>query len=156
MNNFITFKYNYVIPSDLSAKEILMVGRSHDKFKRLDLGLLSMEYINNEIPQYEMIVICNITINHNLKMISNILNLTNSIKFVGYTSIPEIYYRNATLHIFPSISESFGLVLSEAKIYGIPSILVGLDYVSISKGGTYIIFDDDICSIIFISFIKNN
>ena len=142
MNNFITFKYNYVIPSDLSAKEILMVGRSHDKFKRLDLGLLSMEYINNEIPQYEMIVICNITINHNLKMISNILNLTNSIKFVGYTSIPEIYYRNATLHIFPSISESFGLVLSEAKIYGIPSILVGLDYVSISNGGTYIIFDD--------------
>ena len=75
-------------------------------------------------------------------MISNILNLTNSIKFVGYTSTPEIYYRNATLHIFPSISESFGLVLSEAKIYGVPSILVGLDYVSISKGGTYIIFDD--------------
>ena len=63
MNNFITFKYNYVIPSDLSAKEILMIGRSHDKFKRLDLGILSMEYIINEIPQYEMIVICNITVN---------------------------------------------------------------------------------------------
>ena len=142
MNNFITFEYNNVIPSDLSAKEILMIGRSHDKFKRLDLGILSMEYIINEIPQYEMIVICNITVNHNLKMISNILNLGNTIKFVGYTSTPEIYYRNATLHIFPSISESFGLVLSEAKIYGIPSILVGLDYLSISKGGTYIIFDD--------------
>jgi hypothetical protein len=142
MNNFITFKYNYVIPSDLSAKDILMIGRSHDKFKRLDLGLLAMEYIINEIPDYEMIVICNITNNHNLRMISNILNLGNAIKFVGYTSIPEIYYRNSTLHIFPSISESFGLVLSEAKIYGIPSILVGLDYVSISKGGTYIIFDD--------------
>ena len=56
--------------------------------------------------------------------------------------MPEIYYRNSTLHIFPTISESFGLVLSEAKIYGIPSILVGLDYVSLSKGGTYIIFDD--------------
>ena len=63
MNNFITFRFNYVIPSDLSAKDILMIGRSHDKFKRLDLGVLAMEYINNEIPEYEMLVICNITIN---------------------------------------------------------------------------------------------
>ena len=143
MNNFIKFEYTNVIPSDLSEKEILMIGRSHDKFKRLDLGILSMEYINNEVPQYEMVVICNITINHNLKTISNTLNLGNTIKFIGYTSTPEIYNRNATLHIFPLISDSFGLIQSEAKIYGILSILVGLDYVSISKGGTYIIFDDD-------------
>ena len=108
-----------------------MIGRSHDKYKRLDLGILSMEYINNEIPQYEMLVICNITINQG-----------NTIIFVGYTSTPEIYYRYVTLHIFPMINESFGLILSKAKIYGILSILVGLDYVSISKGGTYIIFDE--------------
>ena len=69
-----------------------MIGRSHDKFKRLDLGILSMEYINNEVPQYEMVVICNITINHNLKMIPNTFNLGNTIKFVGYTSTSEIYY----------------------------------------------------------------
>ena len=50
--------------------------------------------------------------------------------------------RNASLHIFPSISEYFGLVLSETKIYWIPSILVGLDYVQISNGGTIIIYDD--------------
>ena len=121
-----------------------MIGRSHDKYKRLDLGILSMEYINNEIPQYEMVVICNITINQG-----------NTIKFVGYTSTPEIYYRYSTLHIFPLINASFGLILSEAKIYGILSILVCLDYVSIRKGGTYIIFDDDICSILFISFMRN-
>ena len=49
---------------------------------------------------------------------------------------------NASLNVFPSISESFGLVLSETKLYGIPNILLGLDYVSISKGGTEIIYDD--------------
>ena len=34
------------------------------------------------------------------------------------------------------------MVLSETKIYGIPNILLGLDYISISSGGTVIIYDD--------------
>ena len=34
------------------------------------------------------------------------------------------------------------MVLCETKIYGIPNILLGLDYVQISKGGTIIIYDD--------------
>ena len=46
------------------------------------------------------------------------------------------------MHYFPSISESFGLVLSETKLYGIPSILLGLDYLSIAEGGILIIYDD--------------
>ena len=142
MNNFVTYEYQYVIPSDLSKKIILMIGRSNDKIKRLELGLLSMEYIIKEVPEIEMKIISNITYNYNLVNIVNDLNLQNQVKFVGYTSTPEIYYRNSLLHIFPTISESFGLVLSETKIYGIPTILVGLDYVSISKGGTLIIYDD--------------
>ena len=35
------------------------------------------------------------------------------------------------------------MVLSETKIYGIPNILIGLDYLSISHGGTIIIYDDN-------------
>lgn len=156
MNNFITYEYKYVIPSDLSKKIILMIGRSNDKIKRLELGLLSMEYIIKEIPEIEMKIISNITNNYNLVNIVNDLNLQNQVKFVGYTSTPEIYYRNSLLHIFPSISESFGLVLSETKIYGIPTILVGLDYVSISKGGTLIIYDDkpESISILAINILK--
>ena len=69
--------------------------------------------------------------------------LEDKVKFIGYTSKPEEYFKNASLHIFPSISESFGLVLSETKIYGIPNIITGLDFVSISKGGTVIIYDDN-------------
>ena len=70
------------------------------------------------------------------------LNLENNVKFEGYTSSPEKYYKNASIHLFPSITESFGLVLSETKLYGIPNILVGLDYVSCAKGGVSIIYDD--------------
>ena len=70
------------------------------------------------------------------------LTLDNHIKFIGYTNTPEIYYKNASLHIFPTISESFGLVMCETKIYGIPNIIVGIDYISAIKGGTIIVYDD--------------
>ena len=50
------------------------------------------------------------------------------------------------------------MVLCETKIYGIPTILVGLDYISIAKGGTIIIYDDEPQSIAneAIKILKNN
>ena len=142
MNNFVTYEYNLVIPSNLMSKTILMIGRGNSKYKRFKLGVYAMEYIimHNNICEMELISNKNGT--YELQNLIYNLNLENYIKFIGFTLIPEIYFGNASLHIFPSISESFGLVLSETKIYGIPNILVGLDYVQISKGGTIIIYDD--------------
>lgn len=142
MDNFITFDYNSVIPSDLSSKKVLMLGRANDKKKRFKIGILSMEYVIPEIPQCQLIIISNLTGIDNQKNLIYNLNLENNINFIGYSSTPEFFFINASLNVFPSISESFGLVLSETKLYGIPNILLGLDYVSISKGGTEIIYDD--------------
>lgn len=142
MNNFITYEYNNIIPSDLSSKAILMIGRGKDKLKRYNLGVEAMEYIKIEIPDCEMKIVSNISqIDYIKKLVENI-NLDRNIYFIGYSSNPEIYFKNFSLHIFPTISESFGLVLSEAKLYGIPNILLGLDYVLISKGGIINIYDD--------------
>ena len=44
MNNYISYDYDLVIPSDLSSKIILMLGRADDKLKRFDLGIKSMIY----------------------------------------------------------------------------------------------------------------
>jgi len=140
MNSFVTYEYNSVIPSNLSSKTILMIGRGNDKYKRFILGVLSMEYIINQDSMCEMKIISNM--NYDLQNKIYNLNLEDHIKLIGFTLIPEIHFENASLHIFPSISESFGLVLSETKIFGIPNILVGLDYVQIAKGGTIIIYDD--------------
>ena len=142
MNNFISYEYYKVIPSDLSSKTILMIGRASDHLKRFGLGIKSMNYIIKRVPDCEMKIISNLNeIDYLIDIIKN-SNLEKYIKFVGYTPIPEKYFKNASLHIFPSISESFGYVLCETKIYGIPNILLGLDYVSISNGGTIIIYDD--------------
>ena len=142
MNNFITYEYNSTFPLDLSSKIILMIGRADDKYKRFELGIQAMEYMTKELPEIEMKIITNIT---NIIYLNNIidnLSLEDKIKFYGYNSQPEKYFRNISLHIITSISESFSLVLSETKIYGIPNILIGLDYISIVEGGVVIIYDD--------------
>ena len=141
MNNFITYDYNYVIPSDLSLKLILMIGRAGDKMKRFNLGIEAMKYIIKSVQGTEMKIISES--DKDLEILIKNYYLENYVKFIGYISTPEIYFKNSSLHIFPSVSESFGLALCETKIYGIPTILLGLDYMLISKGGTIIIYEDD-------------
>ena len=143
MNNFLTYDYNKVIQSDLTSKAILMIGRGNDKNKRFELGIFAMKYIIKKIPESKMIIISSKNGLNNLKDLVNILNLKKFIYFSGYTNNPEIFFKNSSLHIFPSISESFAMVLSETKIYGIPTILLGIDYVSLAKEGNIIIYDDN-------------
>lgn len=156
MNNFIPFEFNSIQPSDLSSKLILMIGRGNDKIKRFQLGIEAMKYIIEEIPECKMKII-----SVNVPFLKNLiykLNLQNNIEFIGYTSSPELYYKNASLHLFPTLAEAFPNILSETLSYGIPNILVGLDYVSAAKGGTVIIYDDLPLSIakIAIKILKNN
>lgn len=141
-SNFITYEYNKIIPSNLSSKSIIMIGRGNNRLKRFEIGILAMEYILKEIPNCELIIISEIKGAENLLYLANSLKIENNINFVGYTSSPEIYFKNISLHLFPSITEAFPLVLCETKIYGIPNILIGLDYISIAKGGVIINFDD--------------
>lgn len=77
-----------------------------------------------------------------MKNLVDNLNLNNKIQFLGYLSSPEILYKNISLNIFPLISKALPMVLCETKIYGIPSILLGLDYIIVSTGWTAIIYDD--------------
>ena len=143
MDNFMTYDYYSITPSDLSSKTILMIGRGIDKLKRFDLGIKTMKYIIKEIPESTMVVISSFTENNPFFYLIKELNIEKNIKLVGYVSKPEIYFKNSSLHIFPSISESFGLVVAETKIYGIPNIILGINYISTAKGGTIIIYDDN-------------
>ena len=143
MSHLNTFKNYNISPSNLTSPIILMIGRGYDKLKRFYLGIEAMKYIVKEIPNCEMKIISVFYgINHLIKLVEK-LNLKNNVKFVGFTTNPEIYYKNASLHIFTSICESFSMVLLETKIYGIPSIATGIDYTVTSKEGVINIFDDN-------------
>ena len=149
MSNFMTHEFDFVLSSDLTTKTILLIGRGSAKKKRFHIGIESLEYIIKEIPNCELNVISKINGIENLQKLVYNLNLENNIRFRGYKSSPDIYFRNASLNIIPSISEAFPMVLSETKIYGIPNIILGLDYIFNSKGGTIIIYDDQPESLAF-------
>lgn len=142
MKNFVTYEYNSIIPSNLMSKTILMIGRGNNRYKRFNLGIYAMEYIIIHNSLCKMELISNTDGTYDLQYLIHNLNLENYIKFIGFSLFPENNFKNSSLHLFPSISECFPMVLCETKIYGIPNILIGLDYVQISKGGTIIIYDD--------------
>ena len=88
---------------------MILIGRGDDKKKRFDLGIKAMKYIVKEIPE------CQLQIISKMKGIKKLVNLVNNlflkenIQFVGYNTKPEIYFKNASLHFFPSISIIFSI-----------------------------------------------
>ena len=143
LNNLMTYDYDNISPSDLSSKTILMIGRGDDERKRFDLGIKAMKYISKDIPECEMKIISEKTAIQNLIDLVRKLGLEKNVKFIGYDDNPSQYFKNASLNIIPSSTESFPMVLCETKVYGIPNIITGINYVTPAKGGVINIIDDD-------------
>ena len=156
MDNLNTYDYDSVIPSDLKGNNIIMIGRAKDDLKRYDLGIKSMESIVKEVPNFVMNIIS--LPEPKLENLIKTLELDNNIKFIGFLKDPSTFYRNSSLHIMPSLTESYAMTLAEAKIFGIPSIICGLDYLTLAKGGTVILYDDEPIAIAkeAIKILKNN
>ena len=140
--NFLTYNYNFIIASNLTKQNILLIGRGRSDSKRFELGIEAMEYIIKEIPGAMLNIISRTSGIDRLQYYIDNLNLEKNVKFRNYSSDPSIYFRDASLNFLTSVSESYSLVLSETKMYGIPNILLGLDYLLLSKNGTIVIHDD--------------
>ncbi len=82
LDNPTSFKYDFVIPSDLSKKNIIMFGRADDSIKRYDLGIKAMTNILKEIPDSQMNILSKINEDYQ-KLIEN-LSLEKNVRFVGY------------------------------------------------------------------------
>ena len=100
MENPSTFDFNLVIPSDLSQKNIIMIGRGDYHAKRFELGIKAMKFILQEIPECIMNIIS--FPYKNLEDSINYLNLKASIKISGFQKNPEFYLKNSSLHIYIS------------------------------------------------------
>ena len=156
MDNLNTYDYDSVLPSDLKGNNIIMIGRSGDALKRYDLGIKSMESIVKEVPDCVINIIS--LPDPRLENLINTLRLDRNIKFIGFLKDPSTFYKNSSLHIIPSLTESYAMILAEAKSFGIPSIICGLDYLTLAKGGTIILYDDEpeVIAKEAIKILKNN
>ena len=129
IDNPTTFDYDSITPSDLAKKNIIMIGRGNDRSKRFELGILSMKYIIKEIPDCKMNIISERY--KNLKDLIEASKLDEYVIITGYKINPEQFYKNASLHIFSSVCDTYPMVIGETKIYGIPTILCGVDYLAL-------------------------
>ena len=84
----------------------------------------------------KIILTMNINQNNYAKNFFNTYSKYKILKFVGYQSRRNIFklYKNSDALIFPSLMETWGLPLSEAKKYDLPIIASNLNYAKESVG----------------------
>ena len=96
MHNPTTFEYDLVIPSVLSSKEIIMIGRTEDNIKKFELRIISLKSIIKEIPECKM----NIIGARNgglMKLIKN-KNKKNYVNFTDFHRNIETYLKSCFFH----------------------------------------------------------
>lgn len=112
-------------------KNLIAVGRFDDPRKNLDLLLMSFAEVLKEQPLSKLYIVGNYSLdlmsnnfNKKIKDIIKDLNLPdNKVIFVGHVNNVEEYYKKCSIHLLPSYDEGFGLVINEAAIYKLPSIV---------------------------------
>lgn len=112
-------------------KNIICVGRFDDELKHIELTLEAFRKALDKDKELKLIIVGKIDLKmklHNgksqtLKVLLDQLNIPKeNIEFVGETSTVEKYYKDASLLILTSQSEGFGMVITEAATFGIPTI----------------------------------
>ena len=89
-NNFLTYDYNLIIPSNLSDKNILLIGRGRSILKRFNLGIQAIEYIKQDISDIKLFIISSNNCTDFLKHYVDNLNLEFNIYFANM--LPTLLY----------------------------------------------------------------
>jgi glycosyltransferase involved in cell wall biosynthesis len=118
-----------------SAKErnsILFVGRLEVKQKGVDLLIHALRYVQKEILDVNLYIIGQGKSVGYLKNLTAEYELGENIVFLGYVDENELadMYSKCEIFVFPSLYESFGIVIIEAMSAGLPVVSYDLDCVS--------------------------
>lgn len=103
-------------------KVILLSGRFTD-FKQIELGIVAFALISKKHPGWTLKILGQ---GPRLKSIKNTINncgAADRISLIGWTNTPEKYFEEASIHILPSYTEPFGLVIADAKKHKVPTVM---------------------------------
>lgn len=131
--NSLSFNYFFNIEEyKTKEKEVLIVSRLDESHKRISLALKIWKEIEkiNDIKQWKLTIV-----GHGEEYENEYKTYVNNnhlkrVKFVGLQQ-PEIYYKRASIFMMTSISEGWGLTLTEAQQFGVVPIAFE-SYASIS------------------------
>lgn len=127
----------YDVTSKLNTKNLIYVGRLEEEKGTRDLVEL-MRLIKDKDSDVHLDIIGDGTLKDEMSSKIKEYDLNNNVMMHGFKDANYIskYYKNASLFVLVSHTESFGIVLIEAMKCGIPAIAF-----SEATGATYIIED---------------
>ncbi|MCR4435362.1 MAG: glycosyltransferase family 1 protein [Clostridiales bacterium] len=130
----------------LPSKYILFVGTNEPR-KNLKLLLKAYSILKSNDPIEEKIVICGRKgwIDSSFDDLMMQLGIEKDIIFTGYVKDEDVksLYRMASLFVFPSIYEGFGVPMLEAMACGIPVIAANNSCIPEIGGEAVHLFDDN-------------
>ncbi len=101
---------------------LLYVGNLYP-YKNLERLVMALPALTVARPGLKLIIVGKEDVfGASLKKLAAKLGVADSLSLTGFVSDNELanHYRNATLYVFPSLSEGFGLPPLEAMSYGLP------------------------------------
>lgn len=118
---------------DKEDNTLIWVGR-HVEAKQMNEALYTFKIIKDSIPNAKLLVVGGCGETKKLRKLTNNLEIYNNIEFYAErTDITDLYQR-ASLHILTSITESFCLVIAEAKSYRIPTVMYEIPFLELVQG----------------------
>ncbi|WP_217938968.1 glycosyltransferase [Duncaniella muris] len=135
------FIHNHVSLDNNTRKnphEIIWIGRGVPQKRPFD-AIKILHLVTQKIPDVHLVMVGVGQLKHALKEEAERLNIADNVIFIEQTSDPEKFYQTASLHLLTSITESFCLVLAEAKQHGIPSVMYRIPFLDLVADGKGII-----------------
>jgi len=156
---------NFLRPPELSVFEeggqfdflqepfILAVGKISPR-KNLEVVIKALDKLQSSIPHYLVTVGGDGWDFHGVKSLVDSLGLSDRVHFLGYVSDEQLHalYSEATLFIYPSLFEGFGLPVLEAMASGCPVVTSNISSLPEVAGDAAFLIDphdvDDVASAI--------
>lgn len=113
--------------ASLDSNIVLAAGRLTN-MKGFDLLLKSWSLIAGGYPDWSLRIVGSGECEEMLKALAHDLRLDDSVEFIPKTNNIEKYYLGASIYALSSRFEGFGLVLLEAKSFGLPIVSFDCDY----------------------------
>ena len=126
--NMYTFDADKTPNSNLTYKNLMIMGRENDRIKGGYYGIKAMELIVKEIPDAKLYFISSDSRIKFLREKIKEFNLTKNIEIISYVLNIIHYFLNSSILLCPSKSESFPMVMNEGKAHGLPIIAFNVSY----------------------------
>ena len=137
--NLYTFDADKTPNSNLTYKNLMIMGREHDRIKGGYYGIKAMSEIVKEVPDAKLYFISSDYKIDFLRGLIKELNLTKNVEILHFQKNISRYFLNSSILLYPSKSESFPMVMNEGKAHGLPIVAFNVSYSPSYQKGVIIV-----------------